>query len=124
MPALTSSPAWKALLDHKPAIAATTMRDLFAADAQRFAAMSREACGVFVDWSKHRATAETMRLLLALAAQADVATWRDRMFAGAKINGTEDRAVLHVALRTRSVKSRILPSTRLTSGITSAPSTT
>src|SRR5947208_12886392 len=64
--------------------------------------MSREACGVFVDYSKHRATDDTLRLLLALAKQADVAGWRDKMFAGAKINGTEDRAVLHVALRNRA----------------------
>jgi glucose-6-phosphate isomerase len=102
MSALTRSPAWKALLDHQPAIARTTMRDLFAADPQRFAKMSREACGVFVDWSKHRATDETWKLLFALAAQADVAGWRDRMFAGDKINGTESRAVLHTALRNRS----------------------
>jgi glucose-6-phosphate isomerase len=81
---------------------AVTMRELFATDPQRFAKMSREACGVFVDWSKHRATDETMRLLVALAKQADVETWRDKMFSGAKINGTEDRAVLHVALRNRS----------------------
>jgi len=102
MSTLTSSPAWKALLDHKQSIANTTMRELFAADPKRFAKLSREACGVFVDWSKHRTTDETWRLLLALAQQADVAGWRDKMFSGAKINGTEDRAVLHVALRNRS----------------------
>jgi glucose-6-phosphate isomerase len=102
MSALTSSPAWKALLDHQPAIAKTTMRGLFAADPKRFTRMSREACGLFVDWSKHRATDETWRLLLALAHQADVAGWRDKMFAGERLNGTEDRAVLHVALRNRS----------------------
>jgi glucose-6-phosphate isomerase len=102
MSALTSSPAWKALVDHKPVIAATTMRELFARDPQRFASMSSEACGLLVDWSKHRATTETMRLLVALAEQAGVAGWRDRMFAGEKINVTEGRAVLHVALRNRS----------------------
>jgi glucose-6-phosphate isomerase len=102
MSALTSSPAWKALLDHQPSIASTTMRELFASDPQRFTKMSREACGLFVDWSKHRTTDETLRLLLALAQQADVAGWRDKMFAGGKLNGTEDRAVLHVALRNRS----------------------
>jgi glucose-6-phosphate isomerase len=102
MSALTSSPAWKALLDHKPSIANTTMRELFAADPKRFAKMSRETCGLFVDWSKHRATEETWQLLLALARQADVAGWRDKMFAGARLNGSEDRAVLHVALRNRS----------------------
>ncbi|MBC8067654.1 MAG: glucose-6-phosphate isomerase [Deltaproteobacteria bacterium] len=102
MSALTSSPAWKALLDHQPAIAKTTMRALFASDPQRFTKMSREVCGLFVDWSKHRTTDETWRLLHALAQQADVAGWRDRMFAGDKLNGTEDRAVMHVALRNRS----------------------
>jgi glucose-6-phosphate isomerase len=65
--------------------------------------MSREACGVFVDYSKHRATDETWNLLLALAKQADVEGWRTRMFSGDKsLNGSEDRAVLHVALRNRS----------------------
>jgi glucose-6-phosphate isomerase len=102
MSALTRSPAWKALLDHQPAIAKTSMRALFAADPRRFAKMSHEACGVFVDWSKHRATDETWRLLFALAEQADVATWRDKMFAGDKLNGTEGRAVLHTALRNRT----------------------
>ena len=102
MSTLTTSPAWKALLDHKRAMANVQMRELFAKDPQRFANMSREACGIFVDYSKHRATDETMRLLVALAKQADVESWRDKMFAGAKINGTEDRAVLHVALRNRS----------------------
>src|SRR5687768_16175727 len=75
------------------------MRELFAQDPDRFTRMSREAAGVFVDFSKHRATDETLRLLFALAKQQDVEGWRDKMFAGEKINGTEDRAVLHVALR-------------------------
>src|SRR5215471_13886843 len=102
MATLTSSPAWKALLDHKRAIEGTHMRELFAKDPQRFTKMSREACGIFVDFSKHRANDDTLRLLLALAKQAEVETWRDRMFAGDKINGTEGRAVLHTALRNRS----------------------
>src|SRR5438445_282454 len=98
----TSAPARTALLRHTEAIASTTMRELFAKDPQRFAKMSREAADVFVDWSKHRATDETMRMLFALAKQADVEGWRDKMFAGSKINLTENRAVLHVALRNRS----------------------
>ena len=101
MSTLTTSPAWKALLDHKQAIAGVHMRELFAKDPQRFTKMSREACGIFVDYSKHRSTDETLRLLFALAKQADVEGWRDRMFAGEKINGTEGRAVLHTALRDR-----------------------
>ena len=102
MPNLTSSPAWVALSKHKDEIAKTTMRELFANDPQRFVKMSLEACGIFVDYSKHRTTEETLKLLLGLAKQADVESWRDRMFAGEKINGTEGRAVLHVALRNRS----------------------
>jgi glucose-6-phosphate isomerase len=99
---LTNSPAWAALRSHYEGVSSIAMRDLFARDPERFSRMSREACGLFVDYSKHRATDETMRLLMALARQADVERWRDKMFAGEKINGTEDRAVLHVALRNRS----------------------
>lgn len=78
------------------------MRELFARDPGRFDRMSVEACGLFVDYSKHRTTDETLALLLGLARQAGVETWRDRMFAGDKLNGTEGRAVLHTALRNRS----------------------
>jgi glucose-6-phosphate isomerase len=100
---LTSSPAWKALSDHKSTMEKVHMRDLFAKDPERFSRMSREACGVFVDYSKHRTTDETLKLLFALARQQNVEGWRDRMFSGDKaLNGTEDRAVLHVALRNRS----------------------
>src|SRR6185312_14963344 len=102
MSTLTTSPAWQALVAHKTQIQSTTMRELFAADPQRFAKMSNEACGIFVDYSKHRTTAETLQLLFALAKQQDVTGWRDKMFAGDKINGTEHRAVLHTALRNRS----------------------
>jgi glucose-6-phosphate isomerase len=102
MSTLTTTPAWQALLTHRAAMADVTMRALFADDPGRAARMSREAAGIFVDFAKHRATDETLRLLTDLARQADVAGWRDRMFAGAKINGTEDRAVLHVALRNRA----------------------
>jgi glucose-6-phosphate isomerase len=101
---LTSSPAWQALSKHKDELAKTSMRELFAQDPGRFSRMSHEACGVFVDLSKHRATDETLALLLALAKQADVEGWREKMFTGAKINGTEGRSVLHVALRNRSNK--------------------
>src|SRR5438045_3965382 len=102
MSSLTISPAWKALYEHKVMMHGVHMRELFAKDSQRFTKMSREACGVFIDFSKHRATDETLKLLFQLARQADVEGWRDKMFSGAKINGTEDRAVLHVALRNRS----------------------
>jgi glucose-6-phosphate isomerase len=102
MSALTRSPAWQALAAHQASIAAVSMRELFADDPQRFARMSGEACGLFIDWSKHRTNDETLKLLFALARQQDVEGWRDRMFAGEKINSTEGRAVLHTALRNRS----------------------
>ena len=103
MGTLTSSPAWKALTEHKTAMEKVHMRDLFAKDPERFTKMSREACGIFVDYSKHRVTDETAKLLLALATQQNVEGWREKMFSGSKeLNGTEGRAVLHVALRNRS----------------------
>jgi len=101
MSKLTSSPAWQALSKHKDDIDTTPMRELFEQDPTRAGRMSGEACGVFVDYSKHRTTDETLALLFALARQADVEGWRDRMFAGERVNGTEGRAVLHVALRNR-----------------------
>lgn len=78
------------------------MRDLFAKDPRRFEKFSLEACGILLDYSKNRITEKTMRLLVALARETDVEGWRDRMFAGEKINVTEQRAVLHVALRNRA----------------------
>jgi len=98
---LTESKSWKALASHASAMRDVTMRDLFARDAGRFARFSMETEEVFLDYSKNRVTDETMRLLRDLAAEADVAGWTKKMFAGEKINFTEDRAVLHTALRNR-----------------------
>ena len=78
------------------------MRDLFAADRERFERFSIRWEDMIVDYSKHRITPDTMSLLLSLARESEVAAWRDRMFAGGKINSTEGRAVLHTALRNRS----------------------
>jgi glucose-6-phosphate isomerase len=102
MSQLTQSPAWQALHRHHQALASTHMRDLFRDDPQRFERFSASAAGILLDYSKNRITAETMSLLFALAEQADLRGWISRMFSGAKINFTEDRAVLHVALRNRS----------------------
>jgi glucose-6-phosphate isomerase len=102
MNALTQSPAWLALARHRDAMRDIHMRDLFAADPKRFERFTLELGDVFVDYSKHRVTDETMKLLFNLAHQARVLEWRDRMLSGDKINRTEDRAVLHVALRNRS----------------------
>jgi glucose-6-phosphate isomerase len=104
MSALTQSPAWQSLVRHQESMQGVHMRTLFAEDPQRFQKFSRALAegDLFVDYSKHRVTAETMKLLFALASQQGVAEWRDKMFAGEKLNGTEGRAVLHVALRNRA----------------------
>jgi glucose-6-phosphate isomerase len=102
MSALTTSSAWRALEKHQQEMAHVHMRDLFARDAQRFDKFSLRFKDVLLDYSKNRITDETMRLLRELARQADLQGWIERMFGGQKINLTEDRAVLHMALRNRS----------------------
>jgi glucose-6-phosphate isomerase len=102
MSALTNSPAWKALLKHQQEMAEVHMRDLFAHDPRRFERFSLRLGDILFDYSKNRVTAETMALLMALARQAKLAERIEAMFSGEKINTTENRAVLHVALRNRS----------------------
>ncbi len=102
MSVLTESPAWRALAAHRETMNAVHVRELFTADPKRFDRFSIELGDTLVDYSKNRVTEETMKLLFALARQARVFDWRDKMFTGEKINRTEDRAVLHVALRNRS----------------------
>jgi glucose-6-phosphate isomerase len=104
MSALTQSPAWQALAQHHAAIRDVPMREMFGKDPARFERFSLELGDILIDYSKHRATSETMALLVDLARQARVAEWRDRMFSGERINRTENRAVLHVALRNRSAR--------------------
>ncbi|MBE7189703.1 MAG: glucose-6-phosphate isomerase, partial [Jatrophihabitans endophyticus] len=99
MPPLEQRPAWEALRAHHSEIADTHLRDLFADDPERGRRLTAEACGVYLDYSKNRVTDETMRLLVELAEQSGLEARRDAMFAGEHINTTEDRAVLHVALR-------------------------
>lgn len=99
MSALTQSAAWQALLAHRAACGQWTMRELFAADPERFKRHSLRLDDLLLDYSKNLITDETMALLCDLARQADVAGWRERMFSGEKINSTEHRAVLHTALR-------------------------
>ncbi|GAC1604233.1 MAG: glucose-6-phosphate isomerase [Myxococcales bacterium] len=101
MSALTSSPAWAALERHHRDVQAVHLRELFAQDPDRFAAFSLRAGDLFLDYSKNRVTRETLQLLFALARQAGLEAARDRMFGGDRINGTEGRPVLHVALRNR-----------------------
>jgi glucose-6-phosphate isomerase len=102
MAALTRSAAWRALERHADAMAAVRLRDLFAGDAGRFARFSLRLDDLLLDYAKNRVIEETMRLLLDLARDAGLETWRARMFAGDRINTTEDRAVLHIALRNRA----------------------
>lgn len=91
--------AWQALERHYDAIRDVRMRDLFEADPERFGRFSLDADSLVLDYSRNIATAKTIRLLVALARESGVETMRDRMFAGEHINSTENRAVLHVALR-------------------------
>jgi glucose-6-phosphate isomerase len=99
---ISHSAAWATLKTHQQNLAQVHLRDLFAADSQRFEHFSVEACGVLLDYSKNRLTSETLTLLKQLATQAQLADWRNRLFQGDKINHTEQRAALHIALRNRS----------------------
>ncbi|MGC3996736.1 MAG: glucose-6-phosphate isomerase [Anaeromyxobacter sp.] len=96
---LTRTPAWKALQDHCKTLAPVHLRDLFARDAGRGERLTAEGAGLYLDYSKQRVTEETVRLLAALADARGFAARREAMFTGEKINVTEKRAVLHVALR-------------------------
>ncbi|MCS7033774.1 MAG: glucose-6-phosphate isomerase, partial [Phycisphaerae bacterium] len=102
MSSLTATPQWKALVDHARVIRGLHLRDLFRQDPGRFAKFSVRFHDLLLDYSKNRITEETMRLLFDLARATGVQKLRDAMFAGEKINITEDRAVLHIALRNRS----------------------
>ncbi|HEY2641401.1 MAG TPA: glucose-6-phosphate isomerase [Streptosporangiaceae bacterium] len=99
VPPLRERKAWQALERHHADIASAHLRDLFATDPGRGERLTAEAEGIYLDYSKNRVTDETMRLLVELAAESDVPQQRDAMFAGEHINVSEDRAVLHVALR-------------------------
>lgn len=96
---------WKALKKHHQEIADLHMRQLFDEDPQRFERFSLRLGEILFDFSKNRVIKETITLLCDLARQAELAGWIEAMFAGEKINLTEDRAVLHVALRNRSSRS-------------------
>jgi glucose-6-phosphate isomerase len=99
MPSLTSSPSFQALETHAIEAEDWQMRSLFGADPDRFERLSLEAAGLFLDYSKNRLDGRTLELLAALARERGVEARRDAMFAGEKINNTEQRAVLHTALR-------------------------
>jgi glucose-6-phosphate isomerase len=96
---LTELPAWKALQAHYQSVRELHLRDLFAQDPQRGERLAVEEVGLYLDYSKQRVTAETMQLLIELANECDLHRKIEAMFRGDKINLTEDRAVLHTALR-------------------------
>lgn len=96
---LVNTPEWKALQSHYEGICDTHMRDMFAEDPDRFSNFSVTACDVLLDYSKNRISEETVDLLVALAETCDVKSEAQRMYSGARINSTENRAVLHTALR-------------------------
>jgi glucose-6-phosphate isomerase len=98
-PALTRRPAWKALEAHYQHIHDVHLRTLFAQDPQRGERLTAEAVGLYLDYSKNRLTDETLRLFLQLAEECGLRARMNAMFAGEKINVTEQRQVLHVALR-------------------------
>jgi glucose-6-phosphate isomerase len=96
---LSQRPAWKSLTAHAESAKKLKLRDLFATDPARGTRLTAEACGLFLDYSKNRVTDETLKLLVSLAEESGLKEHVEAMFTGQKINTTEDRAVLHVALR-------------------------
>lgn len=99
---LSKSDTWRALADHQEEMSHLHMRDLFAENPQRFEQFSLAWGDLLLDYSKNRINSDTMGLLMDLARQAKLEDWRDAMFAGESINCTEQRAVLHTALRNQS----------------------
>jgi glucose-6-phosphate isomerase len=108
VPPLKQRKAWQALAQHHGEIAGRHLRELFAADPGRGERLTAEACGIYLDYAKNRVTDETMRLLIQLAEESGVAERRDAMFRGEHINVSENRAVLHVALRMPGTTSLIV----------------
>lgn len=99
---LVATAAYKALLEHKKELEGVTLRRLFELEEDRFENFSLQLEDILFDYSKNRLTAETLRLLLELATEQHVPDMIEAMFSGEKINTTEDRSVLHVALRNRA----------------------
>ncbi len=99
MSKLTLSPAWQALTSHQTANGKRTMREMFDANPLRFDQFSLQVEGLLLDYSKNIISQETLSLLLSLARQSNLEDWKARMFNGEKINSSEQRAVLHTALR-------------------------
>jgi glucose-6-phosphate isomerase len=99
IPDIAATPAWQALQRHHDEIGAKTLRELFAEDPERGTQLALTVGDLYIDYSKHRVTRETLQLLIDLARTAGLAQRRDAMFSGVHINTSENRAVLHTALR-------------------------
>ncbi len=99
---ITQSTTWQQLLQHQNELAQVNMRSLFEQDTSRFEKFSLRFHDILVDFSKNIITEKTLSLLLEILKEVDLKTWIEKMFTGEKINNTEERAVLHVALRNRS----------------------
>jgi glucose-6-phosphate isomerase len=108
VPPLRERPAWSALAEHYASLRRRHLRELFAQDPRRGERMVAQGAGLYLDYSKHRVSGETLELLLALAEQSRLEQRRAAMFAGERINVSEDRAVLHVALRMPKGRSLIV----------------
>ena len=114
---LTDTAQWRALAEHREKFGATNLRELFAASPQRAGQLTFTVGDLTVDLSKNLVTAETVELLLALAGERGVERLRDEMFAGEKINVTEDRAVLHTALRAPRSESIVVDGADVVPGV-------
>src|ERR1017187_7038306 len=110
IPQLTKLSAWQALETHYTKLRELHLRNLFEDDPKRGTTMTAEAVGIYFDYSKHRITSETLKLLIQLVEESGLRDRIDAMFNGEKINVTENRAVLHVALRAPKGQSIILDS--------------
>jgi glucose-6-phosphate isomerase len=108
---LTERKAWQALKRHHAEMAGQHLREMFAADPQRGTRLTADAAGLYLDYSKNRVTDQTMQLLIELAMESGLPERRDAMFRGEHINVSEDRAVLHVALRMPRTESLVVDGT-------------
>ncbi len=114
---LTDSSIWRHLVKHASDVKGLELRTMFAEDPDRASRMQMEACGLFLDYSKNRVDAKTLDLLYGLAEFRDVQGSAARMFAGKRINETENRAVLHTALRERSGRSILVDGEDVVPGV-------
>ena len=111
MSALRDRPSWRALIRHHEEVKDLHLRELFAGDPGRGERLVAEGAGLYLDYSKNRITADTIRLLLALADECDLHDGIGAMFRGNRINVSENRSVLHVALRMPRNRSLIVDGT-------------